>query len=68
MIGIVSYMRAVYWTVLSITQTAQRRMFLWLVNNELTRIWKELTITWFEILSQNLFGGTEEIHKENLLG
>jgi hypothetical protein len=33
-----------------------------IVNNELGRMWKEAFMTCFNILSQNLFRGTEEDH------
>jgi hypothetical protein len=33
------------------------------MNDELERIWKEVVMAQFMILSQNLLGGTEETHE-----
>jgi ferredoxin-fold anticodon binding domain-containing protein len=33
-------------------------------DDELERMWKEMVVHYFHVLSQNLSGGSEESHKE----
>jgi hypothetical protein len=36
------------------------------MHNELERIWKEVLVAWFMVLSQNLSGRTEEHNKKSV--
>jgi hypothetical protein len=53
-----------YLTRLSVAQSIRRRMAGLLTNNELERMWKEAIVTWCEVLSRYLSGGTEDDHEE----
>jgi hypothetical protein len=43
----------------------ERRMTGWLVNTELKREWNEAVVTYFDVISRHLSGGTDE-NQENL--
>jgi hypothetical protein len=53
----------IYLKMVLIIQTIQHRMTLSLMNNELDRVWKGVTVASFEILSWHLPGGTEVNHE-----
>jgi hypothetical protein len=38
-----------------------------MVKYELERMWKELTVVWFNVLSRHLYGRTEKIHVKSQL-
>jgi hypothetical protein len=42
-------------------------MAVWLMNDELQRIWKEDVVAYFKVLSQHSHGGTEENHELSLV-
>jgi hypothetical protein len=50
---------------MTVSQTVERRVIEWLMNNELERIWKETVAVCFNVLSLHFPGGTKETH-ENL--
>jgi hypothetical protein len=37
-----------------------------LLNKDLERMWKEAVLVYFEVLSRNVLGGTEENHKKSI--
>jgi hypothetical protein len=50
----------VYLTTLLVTQTIQRQIIGWLMDNESERIWKEAVVALFMILHRHLPRGTED--------